>query len=128
MTNLPELEESDLELTLENDWGLPVELTSPAGIKDTVLGQVLFDFLKINPETGEPMTVSDPVVVLRRSSLLSAAFAAVPQPGENWFVRIPTSPSETATKADYIISPTRAPEGGASIGFIRIYLQKAEQS
>lgn len=128
--NLREQVESDLSFTLEGLWGLPVELIDPDGNEITLtvsgaplVGQILYDVVKINPETGEEMIVNKPVVTLRRSSL-----SRVPEPGEKWFVRIPTSPSTTATKEDFIIDQTRPPEGGASIGFIRLYLRRAKES
>lgn len=124
MPNLRELAESHLAITLEGDFGLPVNLIGPDGIRyNDLIGQVIFDIRRLNPETGEEMTVSTPVVTLRRSSL-----SRIPKAGEKWIVEIPETPSTTADKKQYIISPTRAPEGGASIGFIRLYLQDVEQS
>ena len=67
--------------------------------------------------------VNNPIVVLRRSSL-----ERVPVAGEKWLVKIPIDPVEGSTIDDFIIDPTRPPEGGRSIGFIRLYLRKAEQS
>jgi len=129
--NLRERVESDLSLSLEGQWGLPVTLLSPDGVLQTLkkgattplLGQVLYDTLRINPETGEEMVVSVPVVALRRSSL-----DRIPLAGENWIVAIPEAPSLTATMRQYALSPTRPPEGGASVGFIRLYLQQLEES
>jgi hypothetical protein len=122
--NLRELAEKDLGRTLEGDWSLPVNLIDPDGVRYNGLrGQVLFDIVRVNPETGEEVTVPTPVVSLRRSSLVR-----IPLPGENWIVETPGAPSETAPMVQRVISPTRPPEGGASIGFIRIYLQDVEQS
>ncbi len=131
MGNLRELAESDLSTTLEGDFGLPVELTDPDGViyttkkdsTDLLMGQILYDTVLTDPATLEQMTVNLPIVSLRRSSL-----TRIPLAGETWHVRIPITPSLTATKQDFLISKDRAPDGGASIGFIKLYLQKATQS
>jgi len=130
MTNLRELAESDLLDTLEGDWGLPVELVSPDGVeyktsandptKDLV-GQILYDTIVQNPDTGSEMVLHKPVVTLRRTSL-----ARIPVSGELWWVRIPLTPSYTAQKVGFLLE--QATEDGGSIGFIRLYLQAAEQS
>ena len=122
--NLRERVERDLAVSLEGRWGLPVTLTSPDGVKQTGLrGQVLYDIVRLNPETGEEVVIETPVVTLRRSSL-----NRVPVAGENWLVEIPVEPRENAPLVPYIISPVKPPEGGRSIGFIRLYLQVVEQS
>ena len=132
MVNLREQAELDLGKTLEGVFGLPVILIDPDGNIQSksandpdadLTGQVLYDTVKTSPDTGEDVVVNNPIVVLRRSSL-----DRVPAPNENWVVKIPVSPSVTAEKEDFIISPTRPPEGGTSIGFIRLYLQRIEQS
>lgn len=127
--NLRAKVEKDLKLTLEGDWGLPVALLSPAGVRynttvdgRALKGQVLYDIVRNNPETGDRVTVATPVVTLRRSSL-----ARVPLAGESWVVEIPESPVDGATMKQFVFSPVRPPEGGASIGFIRLYLQEVEQ-
>lgn len=121
---LRERVERDLAVTLEGKWSLPVNLIDPEGTRtDGLRGQILYDIVRMNPETGEMTTVSTPVVSLRRSSL-----SRIPAPGETWLVEIPETPSETAPMIQFVISPVRPPEGGASIGFIRLYLQELEQS
>lgn len=126
--NIRDRIEADLRVTLEGDWGLPVALISPSGeIISTslnggpLLGQVLYDTIKANPETGEVIIVGNPVVTLRRSSL-----SRVPVPGEKWVVRIPTSPSTTAPLEDFMID-SKPSEGGRSIGVIKLYLRRAKQ-
>lgn len=113
------------------DWGLLVELISPDGIKyniDKETGEplkglmTLYDRTRIIPETGEDVIVPEPIVTLSRLSL-----ERIPAPGEKWTVRIQESPT-SVNFLDYIISPTRAPEGGKSLEIIRLYLQKLEQS
>lgn len=130
--NLRERVESSLAMSLEGRWGLPVVLIAPdgaiqefkAGTTDTPLvGQILYDIVRLNPETGEDVVIPNPVVTLRRSSL-----NRVPLAGENWIVKIPEEPRTDATMVPFVLSPTRPPEGGKSIGFIRLYCQQVEQS
>lgn len=138
MDNLRERVEEDLGVTLEDpkQWGLPVELTGPDGIEIKIsanspdpenplllYGQVLYNTVRVNPETGEQVVTALPVIVLRRSSL-----ARIPQDGERWFIKFPKDPSLTAEFADYTLNADQATEGGRSIGFIRLYPKKAVQS
>lgn len=121
--NLREVADADLTDTLEGFWGLPVELTDPDGVKYTGEGQVLWDSKSFDPETGEEIRVGVPVVTLRRAS-----WTRVPEAEENWHVRIPLTNSTAAPLEDFQLSATRPPEGGGSLGIIRLYLQKPEQS
>lgn len=137
MLNLREQVEKDLNISLENGgWGLPVELTGPDGteIKTsanspdpqnplTLMGQVLYTTLRVNPATGEEMVANEPVIVLRRSSL-----SRIPENGEKWLIKFPKDPSLTATLENYVFTADLAAEGGRSIGFIRFYPTKVEQS
>jgi hypothetical protein len=131
MVNLREQAESDLATTLEGDFGLPVELTDPDGViyttktgsTDLLMGQILYDQVRVDPATLGQMVVNNPIVSLRRSSLVR-----IPLAGETWHVRIPITPSLTAEKVDFLIDTDQPPEGGASIGFIKLYLKKAVQS
>jgi hypothetical protein len=131
MGNLRKLAVSDVKELNQKDWGLPVELTDPDGnkyITDNVTGekltaiQILYDYRKLDPGTGEEITVNEPVVTIARSSL-----SRVPIAGERWHVRIPIEPDPDAELQDFILSETRAPEGGRSLGFINLYPQKAVQ-
>lgn len=124
--------ENDLVTTLEGRFGLPVELTGPDGSTQTqkagdpeslLQGQVIYDTLEENPETGELVVLEGPVVTLRRTSL-----DAVPEPGEFWHVRIPSEPRADAPMEDYVLSTDHPPRGCRSIGFIRLYLTKPKQS
>lgn len=147
MTNLRQLAEKDLGQTLEGEFKVPVELIGPDGVLYTTAqnllvcgavgsicgglnivsgvtsgslgGQVLYDRVRTNPDTGEEMVVPEPIVVLRRSSL-----PRVPKSGEKWIVRIPTNISDFNSLENFSLSATRATEGGRSIGFIRLYLTK----
>ena len=133
--NLREQVEKDLSFSLEGDWGLPVELISPDGVKYStsenspdpenplpLMGQVLYDQLKADPDTGEPITINNPIVVLRRTSL-----ARIPADGETWSVRLPTKPSLSAALENFILSATRPHGGGQSIGYTKLYAQRIEQ-
>ena len=130
MTNLREQVEADLSFTLEGDWGLPVILQAPDGTTydksandptADLMGQILYDTIEENPETGQQILVHKPVVTLRLSSL-----TRVPVAGEIWSVTIPSAPSLTAVTETYLLD--HPSEDGRSIGFIRLYLMKAEQS
>jgi len=131
MVNVRQLVESDLKTTLESEFFLPVFLTDSAtGIKYTTNtngeplgGQVLNDSIKINPATGEEILAKNPVVTLRRSTLVK-----VPVAGEKWSVEIPVSPDPLAAKKLYTIGEMRASDDGESIGYIRLYLEEASQA
>ena len=90
--------------------------------EETLKGQVLYEHTRTDPETGAPILVPSPVVVLRKRSLVR-----IPQPGEKWFVRIPIRPETGAPIEDFMLSPVSSPAGGGSIGFIKLHLQKVEQ-
>lgn len=134
--NLREQMERDLAVTLERpeNWGLPVELTGPDGKEYKtsanspdpqnpipLYGQVHRNTVRFSPETGQPLVVGAPTVVLRISSL-----ERVPADGENWLIRFPTEPSLTAEMKNFALTSDRATEISA-IGFIRLYPVKAEQ-
>jgi len=122
--NLREQAEQDLAHTLEGAFALPVVLIDPDGVTyDDLVGQVLYDTVVEDPATGGTVVIDEPVVTLRRSSL-----TRIPGPGENWAVKIPITPSRTGDLVTHLIDPSKSPEGGASIGFIRLYLKKAAQS
>lgn len=120
--------EADLSTTLEGAFGLPVVLIDPDGNTidtsendgEPLMGQVLFDTVVEDPTTGERIVVNDPIVSLRRSSL-----PRVPLPGEKWSVKIPIEPVLTGRPTVFLIDATKSPEGGWSIGFIRLYLKRA---
>lgn len=121
--------EEVLHDSLEDEFGLPVVLTSPDGVRYSksandptadLSGQVLWETVSQDAE-GNTVIDPRPVVVLRRSSL-----TRVPADGEKWAFEIPTGPRANAATATYVLE--RASEGGSSIGFIRFYLRAAEQS
>lgn len=128
--NLRALAEKDLKVTLEGDFGQRVNLLAPDGTwyRTTVdgrplMGQVQYNIVRLDPDSGERITVNTQLAVLRRSSL-----ARVPEPGENWLVETAKSPVLGSPMVQFAFSGVRPPEGGATIGFIRLYLQLAEQS
>lgn len=122
--NLRAMAELDLGRSLEGpDWSFPVKLTGPDGVTEAVRGQVLYDLVRMNPDNGERVVVEQCTITLRRSSL-----RRVPSPGENWLYEIPESPADPEGSTVQVVSSgTRPPEGGRSLGFIRIYAQQVEQ-
>ncbi|MCK5127576.1 MAG: hypothetical protein KAR42_15070 [candidate division Zixibacteria bacterium] len=131
VVNLREKVEQDLGVTLEGAFSLLVVLIDPDGVtqsskkddRDTDLtGQVLYDTVVEDPATGGRVVINEPIVTLRRSSLIR-----VPEAGETWSVKIPLDPSTPEVLTTFILDPTKSPEGGRSIGFIRLYLKKAAQ-
>ncbi len=130
MENLRAAIEKDLNDSLESEWKIDVELTSPDGEKqtkskndpaETLGGMVQYFSQRENPVTGEIEVVNQPVVSLRISSL-----DRVPEQGEKWYIKMPISPVAEADKVSFVFTPTRAFEHGTDIGFMRIYPQKIE--
>ena len=132
MSNLRALVVSDVKELNHNDWGMPIVLKDPDGNvynTDNETGeslmaiQVLYDYNKWNPDTGEDILVNEPVIVMSRKSL-----ARIPLPGENWQVMFSLDPSDPDNLAEnYVIDGGRSPEGGQSLGFIRLYPHKVDQ-
>jgi len=131
MENLRAQIETDLYESIEGEWKVEAELTSPDGVTqiysknnptEKLGGQVLYFTRSLNPETGEAIIVNEPVLTLRISSL-----DRVPANGENWFVRMPTSPQAGAPKENFVFTSDRAKNAGTDIGFIRMYLQRADE-
>jgi len=122
MTDLRALAESHLGITLEGDFSKEVILTDPDGDIQTVRGQVLYDRTAQNPMTGQDQVLNEPVVTLRISTL-----TRVPEKRERWLIQMPVSPVVGAPLGDFVLDGGRAAEGGASIGYIRLYPKKAKQ-
>jgi hypothetical protein len=121
--NLRHLAEQDLGESIEKEWALNVNLIDPDGVIYTGLkAQVLNFTQQEDPETGQPVIINKPVISLRISSL-----TRVPQPGEKWIIQYPEDPTEGASLVDAFFSPSKAPEDGTDIGFMRIYPQSTEQ-
>lgn len=120
MGNLRRTIEADLEFTLEGDYGLPIILIAPDGSSQTVQGQVLYDTLQFDAQSGVDVVVEKPIVTVRRTSL-----TRIPAAGERWAIQIPSTPDPDADKTTYLWDKVPV-EGGRSIGFIRLYLTKTE--
>jgi hypothetical protein len=108
---------------------MPVVLIAPDGTRQSksknaptsdLVGQVLFDTITQDGD-GNAIIDTKPVVTLRRSSL-----NRIPAAGEPWAVEIPDSPRADAGREMFIVE--RPGEHGASLGIIRLYLRRAEQS
>ncbi len=122
MVDLRKLSEEFLATSLEGDFSLPVEIQTPNGAIQTVRGQVLYDRVSEDPQTGETVYVTDPVVVVRRSSL-----DPIPEPGDRLVIRIPSEPREDADHETYLCFD-QSFRGGRSLGLVRFYLTKTEQT
>ena len=125
MENLRQQIERDLHDSIESEWGIAVELTSPDGEvqkysannpDELLKGQVLYFSKREDPATGETVVVPQPVVALRLSSL-----SRVPIDGETWHILMPVQPTPGAPRYSFVFTPDRAREHGTDIGFIRIY-------
>jgi hypothetical protein len=122
MVDLRKLSEEFLATSLEGDFSLPVEIQTPNGAVQTVRAQVLYDRTGEDPQTGETVYVTEPVVVVRRSSL-----DPLPSPGDRLVVRIPSEPREDADLETYFCFD-QSYQGGRSLGMLRLYLTKTEQT
>jgi len=121
--------ELDTADTVENDFGLPVILFSNTGNKIStslnkpgtpLLGQILWDTIDVNPETGGVMIVPKPNITLRASSLSEV-------PDENnyrlWNVQIWKSLIDHTLKTWAI----KIPKHGKSLGTITLFLENLAQ-
>lgn len=114
----------DLADLIEGDFGVPVELVDPDGnvIKSPVwsseavlFGQVLYDRVLMDPQTGAAVLSTRVTVTLRRASL-----PRIPSARERWVVRVPSGPEETEISVSYLLSQAR--KGGKSGGYIVLEL------
>jgi hypothetical protein len=128
MVNLRALAELDLKTTLESEFKLPVFLTGPDGIDystntdgQPLSGQIIYETIEFDA-TGAGIKSPNPVVTLRRSSLVR-----IPVNSEVWEIRIPITPDLDGTLKTFLTGPA-APEGGDSIGYIKLFLREVEQS
>jgi len=111
----------DCQEILESELRCTVELVSPVGVEYTGLfGRVLFDSLETNQD-GIPEIVRKPNVTIAINSL-----ARVPQSSEKWVVRINLDNELTGDLTSYLLE--NAVVDGKSIGFVRLFLTKMEQS
>ena len=130
--NLRERAVLDIKNQNLKNWALPVELIDPDGNKydtdyesgETLQAvQILYDRRDLDPNTGETVIIHEPVIVIALSSL-----ERIPAAGEKWGIKFPLDPTDPDTLSYYLFTGDRAPEGGNSLGFIRIYPFKVEQS
>ena len=112
--------EEDLSITLEGDYGLPIILTAPDGSSQTVQGQVHYNTLQFDAQSGVDIIIEKPWVAVRRSTL-----TRIPVAGQRWLIQIPSTPDPDADTDSYLWDGV-APEGGRSIGFMRLYLNLME--
>lgn len=119
-----------LKLSIEGNFGLPVELIAPDGteitkneVGETLKGQILYDSDGIDPETGNLIVVKETTVSLRITAL-----SRVPVPGEKWAVKIPVNPAFPTVLTQFLIDSDEAITTGQSMGFIKLHLKDAEQS
>ena len=112
MENLREQIEQDLHDSIESEWGVPVELTSPDGEvqkysannpDELLKGQVLYFSKREDPATGETAVVPQPVVALRVTSL-----SRVPVDGETWHILMAVQPQHGAPRYSFVFTPDRA--------------------
>lgn len=119
--------EEDLGTALESDFGSPVVLITPDGtiINTSVHGGPLYGRVQSDyrrqTESGEIVVVKEPIVILRLSAL-----SRVPAAGENWAIQIPLAPGGAAQT--FKLGDTRAPEVAATLGYVRLFPQKAVQA
>lgn len=132
MTNLRTRAIADVKKQNIKNWSTPIELIDPDGIvynTDNETGlqlrsiQTLYDRRDENPDTGEPITVHEPVISIARASL-----SRIPIPGENWSIKFPLDPTDENTLSNYAFMPDRSMGEGNSLGFFRVYPIKLVQS
>ncbi len=119
-----------LKRSIEENFGLPVELIAPDGSEitenedeETLKGQVLYDFDGVDPESGDLVSVKE-----TRVSLRITALSRVPLSSETWGIRIPVNPAFPTVLTQYLCSPDEAIGGGQSMGFIMLKLKESKQS
>ena len=119
-----------LKLMLEGSFGELVELVPPDGIDITenedgnpLRGQVIRDFVAIDPDSGDTAIITKTMVTLRKS-----AIRVVPEQGQIWGVRIQRNPDDDSVLDLYSVNPDEANMGGATAGFITLMLKELEQT
>jgi hypothetical protein len=132
MEDLRATQERDLIDCIDGEFGDDITLVGPDGtIYDTsaidatkaLRGKIRYRPIRVDPETGETIIVPGPVVSIRIRSL-----QIVPADGENWLVKMPVSPEAGAALTDFLLTEDRAIERHDDMGFIKLYLQKPEQT
>lgn len=111
----------DCKHILESEMRCPLTLIAPDGVKyPNLLCRTLTDSLKINYD-GIPEVVNQPNITIPLASL-----ERTPLVGERWIAQINLENDLDGDLTSYYCE--RSPTKGGSIGFIRMYLTKIEQS
>lgn len=122
MVDLRVLAESDLQYSVEGEWGATMYLIDPDGVRHTVVGQLVYSYIKTDPQSGDDVVVQEPVITLRKSTL-----TRVPVNGEKWFCQLPDAPPSTDL-LNYGLTADRANMGNNSLGIVKLYPKKVKQS
>lgn len=132
MGSLRKTVEADLSLTLEGDFGLPVELVYPNGDEQIyakgsttkkLMGSIRYDTKEFNLLTGGSKLVPVTAVTLRITSLDQTL-----TPGAPLVVRIPSYPDEEAPKLTFMSVVDNQTAFGRSIGIVTLYPQRVTQT
>ena len=104
--------------------GTTVFLIDPDGVK-TEHDDCIFlsGRITVSPDSGEEMVPFRPVATFPRSSL-----TRIPADGEKWALLAPLDPEIPGTLTTLSLDPSKAIEGGRSLGTIRLYLSEVNQS
>jgi hypothetical protein len=122
---------SDMKRLNQRDWGLLIILIAPDGTvqdKDEITGEPLktimtnSDFVSEVPDTGEDMIVETPSAKIALTSL-----SVIPESSDsNWYMNLQLQPN--GPLINFLVTGMRAPQGGASVGYIILYGGEVEQS
>jgi hypothetical protein len=122
--------ENDMADTIEGDFGVPVWTIDPDGAKQEfsandpekkLAAMFRYSKLDVNPETGSVVTVVNPFLVFRKSSL-----NRIPQDGEVWVANVLLPPKFTQTMTfDMTVYPA---SGENDMGTIKMHLIETEQN
>lgn len=130
MNSIPALVESDLEITIEGEFGLPVILKNPNDIliDETVDGRPLKGFVRrsyfdTRDQRGanDRTLINSPVVKLRLSSL-----PEIPTTGANWFIAIPEGPQDGAAMEWFFLDPNKPVEINRDKGTVKLFIVKVK--
>jgi hypothetical protein len=123
--------ENDLHDSIEGEFGVNVELITPDGETQSMSllypteylrARVQYSSTQLDPATGVPVIVANPIVTLRIASLIR-----VPAAGERWMIKMPISPRIGAESRLWPFGVDRSAMDGSDIGYIKIYPQRIDQ-
>ena len=120
------LMEAELADIVEGEFAYPIKVTTQDGVSRELFGHVNFDARKEQSTSNGPIIVNEMVVTLRRTSCQDRLL--FPQQGDRVEMLIPRDPYTGALRYSYICENSKAPEAGRTIGTIRLYPKKAQQS